>query len=111
MIDNHFAVVFKVDRDKPAIFEGTEEEVYKWLGRVERHSIWEIWDRSMGDYETPEEFLRRVGDKYKPKPQLTEDDVRRIIREELDKFLEAAYEAARNEASEISRQTTGDEKE
>lgn len=100
---DHFAVVFGFDRGKHAIFEGPEESVYRWLANVEQRSMWEVWDRSMGDYETAEEFLTRLAEKYKPKPQLTEDDVRRIIDERLKEvftfMVDASDEAIKSPAS------------
>ena len=77
--EDHFAVVFKVDLKTDPIFVGTEEAVYRWLTKVEQRSIWWIRDQSMGDHETVEEFMNRVGYKYKSKPPLTEDDVRKIV--------------------------------
>lgn len=74
-----FAVVFKFDRGRAAIFEGTQEATYHWLSKVDQHSIWEVWDRSTGLYESATEFLERLAKAYKPKPPLTEKDVRRIV--------------------------------
>lgn len=89
-----FAVVFKFDRGRAAIFEGSEEAVYFWLTKVDQHSIWEIWNRTEGSYEPAWQFLSRLKEKYKPKPQLTEEDVRRIFKEELSTFMNTVKDEA-----------------
>lgn len=78
-----FAVVFWVDRGKPAIFEGSEEAVYKWMSIQNNKGMWEVWNRQARTYEPGDEFLSRLAEKYKPKPPLTEEDVRRIVDDRL----------------------------
>ena len=88
-----FAVVAKFDRRRTAVFEGTEEAVYKWLTLEDRDTTpWVVWDLVAECYETVEEFLARTADQYKPKPSWTEDDIRRIIREELKSFAHTLAE-------------------
>jgi len=97
-----YAVAYKFNRGLNPVFEGTEQEIYKWLAKVDQHSVWEIWDREHGDYETAAGFLARVGDKYKPKPLLTEEDVKRIADGRVREILETISKEADNRASNIS---------
>ena len=90
----YFAVVYKFDYGRSAIFEGSEEEVYRWLDRGDDISIWHIWDRAGRSYETSREFLDRLKEKYAPKPQLTEEDVIRIVDKRVGEILETVAKEA-----------------
>ena len=94
-----FSVVFKVDRGKAAIFQGTEEAVYRWLARVDQHSIWEVWNHEGGGYEPAWRFLERLEEKYKPKPQLTKEDVQRIVDARVREVLETVGKEAEDRSS------------
>lgn len=102
MSDLGFAVVFKFDRGRAAIFEGSEEEVYHWLVKVDQYLIWDVWDRMKGEYESAAAFLERLQEKYKPKPQLTEEDVRRIVDKRVGEILETIAKEADNRVSGLA---------
>lgn len=109
MSDNMIcSVVFKFDRGRAAIFEGTEEQVYHWLAKVDQHSIWEIFDRTVNTYESVPEFLHRVGDQYKPKPPLTEEDVRKIVDRRIREVLERVGKEAEDRAHGLAAYEVGE---
>lgn len=103
-----FAVVFWVDRGKPAIFDGSEEEVYNWMSTQNNKGMWEVWNREARTYESGDYFLERLAEKYKPKPPLTEEDVLRLIDKRVGEVLETVAKEAEDRSIGLAAYETSD---
>lgn len=99
---NHFAVVFRVDHNMSAIFEGTEAEIYHWLVRQSNRAMWEVWEKRFHLYHPAEDFVARLAEKYKPKSPLTEEDVRRIVDKRVGEILETMAKEAEDRAASLA---------
>ena len=102
-----YAVVFRFDRGRAAIFEGSEEAVYRWLTKIDQYSMWEVWKRNEG-YEAAASFVERLAEKYKPKPQLTEEDVRKIVDKRVGEILESIGKEAENRSNGLAAYEVSD---
>lgn len=96
---DHYAVVFRVDCNKDPIFEGTEAEVYLWLTRWTNRVMWEVYDTALVRYESSDDFVERLAEKYKPKSPLTEEGVNRIVDKRVGEILETMAKEAENRAA------------
>lgn len=63
-LDDHYAVVYKADREAAAVFEGTEADVFAWLkqrtNRPQNLAMWEIWHSQSTSYTSILDFMARV---------------------------------------------------
>lgn len=54
----HFRAVYKHDRGKSAVFQGTREQMYAWLTKLHLNlDIWEIYSDDAEGYTPAREFV------------------------------------------------------